>query len=182
LNRTTLNTKPPGRHSRLPWLLLGISLVSGCAGYRVGSCPVFSPQIRTVYVPVFESDSFRRNLGEWLTEAVIKELEMRSQYKVVHTSDADSVLYGRIVSDTKAVLGEDRFDHPRDIGLDLLVQIRWVDRSGQTVLRNATIPVDLTVLGSAHLVPEGGQSIASAQQRAIRQLARQIVNQLEAGW
>jgi hypothetical protein len=171
----------PRRLALLVALLLAIA-GGGCAGYRLGNCPVYSKHIRTVHVPMFESDSYRRNLGEWLTEAVVKELELQSPYKVVHTPDADSVLYGRITSDQKQTLAEERNDNPRDIGIDLVINVRWVERSGETVLRSASIPIDVTVLGGAHFVPEGGQSMSTAQQRAIRQLARQIVGQMEAAW
>jgi hypothetical protein len=51
----------------------GWALVLGCAPYRMGVQSLYSCNIRTVYVPMFESDSFRRNLGERLTEAVQKE-------------------------------------------------------------------------------------------------------------
>jgi hypothetical protein len=159
-----------------------LSALCSCSSYRAGNQTLFRTDIRTVYVPVFQSDSYRRNLGEWLTEAVIKELETRSPYKVVHTSDADSVLYGRIVSDSKSVFGEDLNDVPRDVQFDMAVDVRWVDRSGNAVLRSAVIPIDLSVSSAAHLIPEGGQSIATAEQRVIRSLARQIVGQMEAGW
>lgn len=163
-------------------LLAVIVQTVGCAGYRVGNQALFRTDIRTVYVPIFRSDSFRRNLGEWLTEAVIREIEMRSTYKVVHTPTADSVLYGTIVSDHKQVFAEDQFGVPRDIQFDLSVDIRWLDRSGNAVLRSAVIPIDLSVAGAAHLIPEGGQSLTTAQQRVIRSVARQIVDQMEAGW
>ena len=43
-------------------LLLGLALtsVSGCRGYIVGSA--YSTDIRTVSVPIFKSDSFRRGV------------------------------------------------------------------------------------------------------------------------
>jgi len=156
--------------------------LSGCMKYCIGPNKLFQPGIRTVYVPMFQSESFRRNLGEWLTEAVVKELEMRSNYKVVHTPDADSVLYGHIITFNKQAITEDRNDDPRDISTDMVVEIRWVDRAGQTVLRSASIPIDISLVSSAHFVPEGGQSMTTDQQRMIESLARQIVNQMEVGW
>ncbi|HKD37640.1 MAG TPA: hypothetical protein VKB78_12600, partial [Pirellulales bacterium] len=38
----------------------------GCAGYHVGNASLFPADIHTVFVPMFESDSFRRDLGEQL--------------------------------------------------------------------------------------------------------------------
>ena len=56
-------------------LALLIAAAAGCADYRIGASSLYAPDIHTVYVPMFESDSFRRNLGERLTEAVMKELD-----------------------------------------------------------------------------------------------------------
>ena len=45
-------------------------LLAGCAGYQVGTDSLYAPDVATVYVPMIESDSYRRDLGERLTEAV----------------------------------------------------------------------------------------------------------------
>ena len=41
------------------------------------------PDVSTVYVPMIESGSYRRDLGERLTEAVAKQIELKTPYKVV---------------------------------------------------------------------------------------------------
>jgi len=71
-----------------------------------------------VHVPVIQSDSFRRYLGERLTEAVVKHIELRTPYKVVDSDSADSVLSVRLVSDSKKILSNNRFSEPRDIETD----------------------------------------------------------------
>src|SRR5262245_19142486 len=76
----------------------------GCAGYQLGQRSLFRPDIRTVHIPVVQSDSFRRYLGERLTEAVVKQVELRTPYKVVDADSADSVLNVRLVSDAKKIL------------------------------------------------------------------------------
>jgi hypothetical protein len=78
--------------------------VTGCAMYRVGTGSLYRPDIRTVHVPMVESDSFRRNIGEQLTEAIVKEIELKTPYKVVGSDRADSVLNARIVTDLKAAV------------------------------------------------------------------------------
>ena len=77
-------------------------LFCGCAAYQIGNQSLYPLEIHTVSVPVFQSNSFRRNLGERLTEAVVKEIERRTPYKVVSDPGADSVLTGRIVTERKA--------------------------------------------------------------------------------
>lgn len=157
----------------LPWL--------GCAGYRFGTASLYRPDIRTVYVPVFESDSFRRYLGERLTEAVVKNIELRTPYKVVDDITADSILSGRIAEDQKRPIAENVNDEPRDIELGLLVEVTWRDRRGVPLGPTTSLPV-LGVAEAARFIPEAGQSITVAEQEAIARLAEQIVAQMQAPW
>lgn len=158
---------------------------TGCAGLHVGQQSLYRPGIRTIYVPIFESESFRPDLGERLTEAVVKQIELKTPYKVVHTPNADSVLRGRIILEHKRVLAENAFDEPRSIGADLEVEVNWYDSQGGLILRNASFaysPVAFTVAQSSILIPESGQSIATAHQESTQELAKQIVEQMEIPW
>ena len=87
---------------------------AGCAGYQIGNQTLYPSHIRTVYVPMFESTSFRRNMGEQLTEAVQKEIELKTPYKVVHAPGADSVLSGRIARENKRVVIRSRSGDARE--------------------------------------------------------------------
>jgi outer membrane lipopolysaccharide assembly protein LptE/RlpB len=158
---------------------------SGCAQYHFGNRSLFPCDVQTVYVPMFESNSFRRDLGERLTEAVVKEIERRSPYKVVSNPNADTVLTGRIVSDTKHLLVQTRNGDPRMEELKFQVQVSWIDRRGNAIRQFPPVPVPgecVTLTGAAGVVPEFGQSIATQQQKAIQKLAQQIVNMMETPW
>ncbi|MBI1900172.1 MAG: hypothetical protein HYS13_03520 [Planctomycetia bacterium] len=167
-------------------MLFGVSLLfaCGCGRYQVGPAPLYPPDIATVYVPVFESDSYRRHVGERLTEAVVKEIEKRTPYKVVNTPDADSTLFGRIVGDQKRVLVETPTGEPREVSLEFFVQVSWINRRGDLVRQTAVplAPEIVDVVGAAQVVPEAGESIASAQQRAIHRMAARIVDLMESPW
>lgn len=166
-------------------ILLGLIAVAGCSGYQVGARSLYAPQIRTVYVPVFESNSFRRNLGERLTEAVMKEIEAKTPYKVVGTPNADSTLSGRILADSKRVVVEDRFDQPRQAEVRLRVAVHWTDCRGDLIRQSRSIPFSSDIVGidaSAPLFPEIGQSVATSQQQAIQRVAEQIVSMMETPW
>lgn len=166
-------------------LLLTLLLTGGgCSIYRFGACSLYRPDVQTVHVPMIESSSFRRNLGEQLTEAVVKEIETSTPYKVANANDADSTLEVKITSDTKRVTGENGLDESRSIETAWQVQMTWRNRQGNLITRSA-MPLDDTVVGivqSSTLIPEGGQSMASAQQKIVQRLATQIVSQMEAGW
>lgn len=167
-------------------LFSGLAMAfSGCAGYRFGAASLYTPDIQTVYVPVFQSNSFRRNLSEWLTEAVCKDIETKTPYKVVGNPNADSVLIGKLIADTKRVIVEDQYDMPRETEVNMAVEIRWVNRKGD--LLNSPVPVPLpqdlvTLSAPGMLVPEYGQSVTTAQLQSIQALSAQIVSLMEMPW
>jgi hypothetical protein len=172
---------------RFAWLVVASPLAAmlGCANYRMGARSLYPPDIETVYVPVIESNSYRRNLGEWLTEAVVKEIENVSPLKVVNTPEADSVLSCRIVSDTKQIAMESQTDEGRELQVTFQVSVSWVDRKGDLIRPSQAIPGPValsTIQNTANMFPEIGQSITSAQQTAIKRLAQQIVSMMEAPW
>lgn len=159
--------------------------LSGCAGYQIGNQSLYPCEIHTVYVPMFQSVSFRRGLGERLTEAVAKEIEKRTPYKVVGDPCADSVLSGRIVADSKHVLVPDLTGDARESQLEMKVEVNWVDRKGRLLRDVASVPMPVEIAdvsGTSNVVPEVGQSIATAQQEAICRLAEQIVGLMEKPW
>ena len=133
---------------------------------------------------MIENDSYRRDLGERLTEAVCKEIESRGGMKVVQSPDADSTLVGRIVDDRKAVVSETQNDDPRDLAISLEVQVSWVDRQGGVIQEGpvAVPPVLRSWTQTTNLIPEVGQSMATAQQEALEELAARIVSQMEQPW
>lgn len=168
-------------------LLFAVSLC-GCAAYRFGSQTLYAPDVATVYVPMIESDSFRRDLGERLTEAVVKEIEAKTPFKVVGTPDgADSILAARIVNDRKKVQIENQNDDPRAIQYNLAAEVTWVNRRRQQPLMPATavvVPPELflPITQTAPLIAEAGQSVATQQQQAIQRMAEQIVATMEERW
>ncbi|MDB4756513.1 LPS assembly lipoprotein LptE [Mariniblastus sp.] len=150
----------------------------GCASYQIGNRGMFRADVCTVHVPVFESDSFRIFIGERLTEAVVKEIESRTPFKVVQLANADSLLKGKIELEQKRVLIESTNDDARDLQVNLVVSVSWTDRYGRPLMSRQSITVnELTTFA-----PEGGQSLATAQKEVIGKIARDIVSQMEMPW
>jgi hypothetical protein len=164
--------------------LIPITLVmlSGC-GYMVGSA--YGPEVRTVEVSIFQNDTFRRGIEYQLTEAVQREIQTRTPFRLAKGRDADTRLTGRIVDVRKDVLGETRFDDPRELQVSYAIQVTWEDlRTGQ-LLAQQEVPVApdvLPLVGQAEFAPEVGQSLATATHDAMSRLAAQIVNMMEVPW
>jgi len=92
-------------------------------------------RIRTIYVPVFQNHSYRRGLEFDLTQAVIREIEAQTPYKVVADRDsADSELLGTIATVTKNLLNMNQEHEDREMVVTVLVA--WRDlRTGEVLLR-----------------------------------------------
>ncbi len=186
-HRDSGSTAPAARTRRATTSLAvcgfaSLMLLAGC-GYMLGS--PYQAEVRSVYIPTFGNQTFRRGLEFQVTEAVQKEVKNRTPFLIAKPPYADTVLRGNIISLRKDVLGESQFDDPRELQVSLAVELTWEDlRTGQ-ILAQQQMPVtpDLVhVLADATFAPEIGQSLATGQQQAIDRLARQIVNMMETPW
>jgi hypothetical protein len=166
-------------------VVAGISNFAGCVGYQVGAGSLYAPDVATVYVPMIDSDSYRRDLGERLTEAVVKEIEEKTPYKVVNTPNADSILSARLLTDTRRTLVENAFDDPRVSETEIRAEVAWLNRRRLPIAPAQTlaIPPELVAMSqTSNIITEAGFTVATSQQEAIERLAQQIVATMEAPW
>ena len=167
------------------FLVASVLPIFGCGAYQLGNRTLYPSHIRTVYVPIVESVSFRRYLGERLTEAIVKEIELKTPYKVVSTPNADSVLSCQLVDDGKRVVAENKYDDPRQVEFRVQVQANWIDRTGTVLGECNSIqlpPEGQLIMGTSDLTAEMGQSCQTTQQEAIHKVAEQVVAMMEMPW
>lgn len=171
--------------ARLILVLTSCLFSMGCAGYQIGTRNLYRNNIRTVHVPIIKSDSFRPELGVMLTEAVQKEIEKRTPYKLSDQATADSILECRLTTDSKRVVSETNTDEPRILTSVMTVELSWNDRRNVPLIETRFLPTGETMFYFAEnvsFVPEAGQSIATAHLRSIERLANHIVDQMEMRW
>ena len=158
----------------------------GCTGYQIGTDSLYNTEIKTVHVPIFQSDSYRQNMGDRLTEAVIRRIEQRTPYKVVHRRNgADSILSGRLTNELQSVSIVDDYAGTRQKKVELTVYVQWKDSRGNMVrtlspIAWSDVPIDITT--SSDMVAEMGHSYATASQDAIDKMADQIVDMMQMPW
>lgn len=169
---------------------LGVALMWSCAGGVLSGCGYnigapHATHVRTVHVPTFQCADFRRGFEFQLTEAVQKQIQMRTPYRLAKEPGADTRLTGRIISIDKRVPNQNRFDDPRELELSIGLEVKWEDlRSGQ-IINQQTVPLAgnaAQLLGSTSFAPEAGQSMATATQETVNILARQVVGLMEVPW
>jgi outer membrane lipopolysaccharide assembly protein LptE/RlpB len=84
--------------------------LTGCGYHVAGSAAHLPPNVRTLAVPIFASKVQGFNTETVFTEAVVRELNTRTKYRVLtggNGSSADAVLRGTIVAETVAPLTYD---------------------------------------------------------------------------
>lgn len=167
-----------------------IATAVGCAGpflpqYHIGPDTLYRQDVQTVHVPIVEYEIPGTTVPERLTEAVVKEIEMRTPFKVVGPANPDSVLRIRLVETNKALVVPSPTDEARMIQTRMRVESTWTNRiTGCNVtMRDVPVPEAVALAQTwTDFAPEAGQSKATAEQTIINRLARQIVNQMESDW
>jgi len=164
--------------------------------------PMYDLSIRTVRVPIFKNLTFNKGLEFQLTQAVIREIESKTPYKVVQCAEAaDTELIGTIVTTTKAITNVNQLGENRSAETTLTVEVVWRDlRAGMAggilsqplagrpgdpqpapPLVGAPAPPVL-IQSVASFAPEIGESTATALQRNVDKIAIQLVSMMEKPW
>ena len=169
-----------GRSSGL--LALGVALAMLSPGCKYSGYSIRAPYdtaVKTVYVPVFKSITFRRDINLYLTELVIKEIERRTPYKVVGKREgADTTLEGTISYAEKNVVIESPNNLPRQLTSTLVVAVTWTDNKAE----EQKAPNPAVVADTFNFYPEIGETAEAAFYRTAEKMAVQIVNMMEQAW
>ncbi len=117
---------------RMMILPLAACLIAGC-GYQMTD--TFPENIRSVSVPIFENLSGQREMEFAVTEALTKEIEHRTPYKVTGTGAADTILQGRVTSVQPRLISRTEIGGlPQEVEVQVLVDFEWKDlRTGKTL-------------------------------------------------
>lgn len=146
------------------------------SGYRWNS--LYREDIQTVAVPIFTNQSFYRGVEFRLTEAVIKQLELRTPYKSVPRDQADTILEGQITNVSVTTIDRDfQTNLPREQRLVITVDFLWKDlRTGQILTQRKGVTQPAVYYATL------GEGQFAGSQEAIEQLALAMVEELQADW
>ena len=160
-----------------------IPALAGCAtdperGYAAAS--TFSGEYRTIAIPIFTNDTFERGIEYDVTDAIIKEIESRTPYKVVSSARADTTLIGRIRRIERQQLSKSR-----QTGLteEMILRVT-IDFEWKNLRTNKPIVLRRSFTGTGLFVPSNptAEPIDLGRFAAARQLARDIVDEMRADW
>jgi len=169
-------------------LTAALLLLAGCAhheeadarprsgGYHWGL--KYPEGIHTVAVPIFTTKDFHRGVEFQLTDALVKQIEAFTPYKVVDRDKADTLLEGEIVSITPMVQSYSaQTNTPQEMEYQLTVNFTWKEiRTGRVLVRRTNYR-QTTVY-----YPTLGEASYVGSQTATEKLAASIVHEMEAPW
>lgn len=150
--------------------------VSGCSGYQNGW--MYPQDVRTVYVEMFDTVSFRRGYEFTLTDAVCKRIESQTPYKIVSDRQkADTILSGTLAIQN-TVMSVDRYTgRPIEYETGVVVIVTWKDlRTGRILVENAEVTAAEDYSGVM------GQTIDYSLSRAVNKAAVRVVELMEIPW
>jgi hypothetical protein len=194
----------PGVSRRSAWglrstrsvAIIGLaSLLTGCTSLHVGSpfgssdkdgffgwhvgAPFDTSDVKTVFV-YFKTQTFRRDMQLMLTEAVTKEINMRTPFRVVGDPEkADSILRGVITVTDKNLVVEAPTNLPREVNAMMTVWVNWT-HNPETEFEKTRLPTQVTEVNN--FVPEVGETTLSAYTQLVQSIAKQIVDMMEQPW
>jgi hypothetical protein len=141
--------------------------------------PFDTSEVKTVAV-FFKSNSFRRDVEKQLTEAVIKEIILRTPYRVVGQHEkADSLLTGTITYADKNLVVEAPTNLPRELNMTINVGVNWTHNPPTEIEDKRPLTI---VVETINFVPEVGETTLGATNHVIQSLAKQIVDMMEQPW
>jgi hypothetical protein len=140
---------------------------------------LFPREIETVYLEMFDNQTFRRGAEYELSDALSKRIEVETPYKIISSRDrADTVITGQIVS-----IGELALSTERETGrvlekeVELQALVNWKNlKTGELLIDNESVSA------SASYSEYQQQDFKYASTLAANNLARKIVELMEKKW
>ena len=163
--------------------LLGLALFAGCAsdpseGWSAASA--WSDDIRTVSVGLFENATPNRQLEFEFTDALIKEIEARTPYKVTAPGRADTIVTGRIRRVDHRQLSKSTLTGlSEEVTVSVTIDLTWTDlRTGESLLELESF------VANSLFVPSNPtqEPIELGEFGVAQRLAHDVVTEMQADW
>lgn len=161
-------------------LLMGLG---GCASDPTQGYAAESPypdDISTVSTPIFTNNTYDRGVEFELADALVKEIEATTPYKVTNSRRASTSLTGTITRvDRESLSRSPRTGLNEEVSYSVTVDFLWRDlRTGKTLVERR----DFTTHALYTPSRPNSEPEELARFSSVQQLARDIVDQMRADW
>jgi hypothetical protein len=189
--RSTIPSTEPVRRGASATFLALVMMLGGAVALSLASCASnpgegyaavspFPTTYRSVALPIFRNDSLMRGFERDLADALVKQVEQSTPYKVRSEAAADTALRGTITSVDLVQLSK---DPTTGLANEMMVRMRvdfeWVDlRTGERIVSKSGVE------SSALFVPSypAREPLELGRFVAVEQLARDLVAAMQSNW
>ncbi|MDP6479448.1 MAG: LPS assembly lipoprotein LptE [Phycisphaerales bacterium] len=166
------------------WVTLGsLMLATGCQtdpskGWVIGT--TYNTNIKTIAIPVVQNDTFDREVGYLLTNALIREVETRTPWRVTGETVADTLLDVTITDVKLKALSQSRLTSlDQEVAVQLTVDWNWERMDDSSTITG------WEGMGTAGMFfPSNplGEPIELGRLQSVELMARAIVDRMAESW
>jgi len=158
-------------------------MVLALAGCGYSSQELYPTEYTTVAIPHFENRSDYAGVEFELREALIKETEQRTPYKVVATVGAAQTVLEVVVTDVQSdlVSRTETGGVSQELELSVTIDYAWRDLRTGEIIRGWYR--GFTTTGQYVPLRQAGEFYQTAQHRAVQRMAQEVVDSMRGdGW
>jgi len=159
----------------LPSIVAGAALLlTGCAGYNLGSTADFEAGARSIEIQFFKNTTQEPRLVSAVNHALRKKLQQDGTYRLETRGDGDVVVTGKITQFNRTPISFVSADviTARDYSISLVAYITATERSTGKVLMQREV--------SGRTTLRIGTDLASAERQAVPLLATDLARNATA--
>ena len=158
-------------------------LISGCGApsrSESGQHSPFSQQFRAIAIPVFANSTPDRKIAPNITEALIKEIQTFTPWKVTGQGQADTILRGTVTNYRLVLLSKDPTTGlANEMMVEATINFDWVNlKTGESIVKRSSFTASALFTPSRPLQ----QPIDLGRFQVAQTMAREIVDTLQADW
>jgi len=151
--------------------------ISGCGYHSLGAATHLPPDVQTLAVPVFATNTEAYHTEVVITQAVLREFATRTRLRIVPdaTGDPDAILHGTILKETVAPLTyNSSTQQSSSFLITVVASVTLTSRDGKTLYENNNYVFRQQYQSTTDL-PSFIQENPAAVQRLSREFASALV-------
>ena len=150
-------------------------VLAGC-GYTTGA--IRGAGISSIYVPIFKNNTYEHNVHVTVTDAVINELILDGNLRLLKHEEADTILEGQVIRYKTEPLGYDKNNDVEQYRMVVTAKVVFRNLKKDEIIWTQNIEGSFAYYASGKL----GMSEKAAADEAIENLARNIVSEVVNFW
>jgi outer membrane lipopolysaccharide assembly protein LptE/RlpB len=165
-------------------IAFAVTALSGCGYHTLGAATHLPPDVRTLAVPVFATNTEAYHTEVVMTQAVIREFATRTRLRVTPdaSGDPDALLRGTILKQTVAPLTyNSSTQESSSFLITVVVSVTLTGRDGKVLYENKNYVYRQQYQSTTNL-PTFFEESPAAQERLSRDFARQLVADVLEGF